>query len=261
MNLVLNARDAMRLGGRLTVETANITLDSSVIDGVAIAAGTYGMLAVSDTGIGMDEATRQRLFEPFFTTKDAGKGSGLGLSTAHGIVTQSGGHISVRSEIGKGASFKVYFPCADGSEWIEQVPATENAVAGTETVLVVEDQDAVRTLTSTILERAGYRVFKAANPQEAVELYETHMHLVSILVTDVIMPGSSGPKLFERLVRQCPDLKVLYLSGYTDETIVHQGELDADVDFLQKPFTADALNHRVRNILGEVPPERSPESR
>jgi PAS domain S-box-containing protein len=256
MNLVINARDAMPSGGRLAVETANVELDhSSILQHVAVRPGSYVMLAVSDSGIGMTEETKQRLFEPFFTTKEPGKGTGLGLATVDGIVKQSGGGIWVYSEPGKGATFKVYLPRAVGEGAVQKSTVQKSTVsdkavaAGTETVLVVEDEGTVRLLTRRILERAGYRVFDAPNPQQAEALFEQHMSVVTLLVTDVVMPGSSGPKLFERLARQRPDLKVLYVSGYTDDTIAHQGQLDPGVEFLQKPFTADALNRRVREVL------------
>jgi two-component system cell cycle sensor histidine kinase/response regulator CckA len=212
--------------------------------------GPYVMLAVSDNGIGMSDATRQRLFEPFFTTKEPGKGTGLGLATVYGIVKQSGGYVFVFSELGKGAAFKVYLPRADGVHQSEIASGTgDPAAVGTETVLVVEDQDAVRILTCRILEKAGYRVFDAPNPEQARALFDKNGTQFNLLVADVIMPGSSGPKLFEGLSQHQPDLKVLFVSGYTDDTIAHQGELDPGVEFLQKPFTADALNRRVREVL------------
>ena len=250
MNLVLNARDAMPSGGRLEVETANVELDQSFMLGVTIHPGSYVLLAVSDNGIGMNEATKQRLFEPFFTTKEHGKGTGLGLATVYGIVKQSGGYIWVYSEPGKGATFKIYLPRVSGDgKVLDSAAVEEEMPAGTETVLLVEDEEAVRLLTRRILERAGYRVFDAANAEQAEALFERHGAVFSLLVTDVIMPGASGPRLFDRLARQRPDLKVLYVSGYTGDTIVHQGELAPGVEFLRKPFTADALNRRVREVL------------
>jgi len=250
MNLVLNARDAMPSGGRLAVETANVELDASFMQDVTIHPGSYVLLAVSDNGIGMNEATKQRLFEPFFTTKEHGKGTGLGLATVYGIVKQTGGYIWVYSEPGKGATFKIYLPRVSGDGKVpDSVVVEEEMPAGTETVLLVEDEEAVRLLTRRILERAGYRVFDAANAEQAEALFERHGSVFNLLVTDVIMPGASGPRLFERLARQRPDLKVLYVSGYTGDTIVHQGELAPGVEFLRKPFTADALNRRVREVL------------
>jgi two-component system cell cycle sensor histidine kinase/response regulator CckA len=251
MNLVVNARDAMPSGGRVTIETANIELDTMyAIQHVPVLPGRYVMLAVSDTGLGMDEHTKQRLFEPFFTTKELGKGTGLGLATVYGIVKQSGGYIWVYSEPGHGATFKVYLPQAGlGDEIAEKVASSGAPASGSETVLVVEDEEAVRFLTCVILERAGYQVFGAAGPQEAEALFEQNAESVDLLVSDVIMPGSSGPTLFGRLAAHRPDLKVLYVSGYTDEMIVHQGRLTPGVEFLQKPFTADGLTQKVREVL------------
>jgi two-component system cell cycle sensor histidine kinase/response regulator CckA len=251
VNLVINARDAMPSGGRLSLETANVELDESyTTQHLMVQPGCYVMLAVSDNGIGMTDETKQRLFEPFFTTKEPGKGTGLGLATVYGIVKQSGGCIWVYSELGKGATFKVYLPRVVGKHEVEKVTVRDETVTtGTETLLVVEDEDAVRLLTRRILEKAGYQVFDAPNPQEAEALFEQHKSLITLLVTDVVLPGSSGPQLFARLARQRPDLRVLYVSGYTDETIAHNGELDPGVEFLQKPFAADALNRGVRHVL------------
>jgi PAS domain S-box-containing protein len=250
MNLVVNARDAMPTGGRVAIETANVELDESFMREVVVHPGSYVMLAVSDTGLGISEPARRRLFEPFFTTKAPGKGTGLGLATVYGIVKQSGGYIWVYSELGQGATFKVYLPRASGENEADANAAGDRPMAvGTEGVLVVEDEHAVRLLTRRILEKAGYRVFDAPNAREAEALFEQHNQLFSLLVTDVIMPGSSGPALYERLARQRPDLKVLYVSGYTDDTIAHQGQLDPGVEFLQKPFAADVLHRRVREIL------------
>jgi two-component system, cell cycle sensor histidine kinase and response regulator CckA len=254
MNLVLNARDAMPSGGRLAVETANVELDQSFMQDVTIHPGSYVLLAVSDNGVGMNEATKQRLFEPFFTTKEQGKGTGLGLATVYGIVKQTGGYIWVYSEPGKGATFKIYLPRATGDPKVaHNVAVDEELPAGTETVLVVEDEEAVRLLTRRILERAGYRVFDASNAGQAEALFERQATLFDLLVTDVIMPGASGPRLFERLAQLRPDLKVLYVSGYTGDTIEHQGELAHGVEFLRKPFTADALTRRVRDVLDRRP--------
>jgi len=251
MNLVVNARDAMPAGGRVAIETANVELDASyAMQHGTVRPGSYVMLAVTDNGSGMNEQTKERLFEPFFTTKEPGKGTGLGLATVYGIVKQSGGYIWVYSEPGAGTTFKIYLPMADTDQAVQSPgPSDEVTAAGTETVLVVEDEEAVRFLTRVILEKAGYRVFDAPNPQQAEALFEENPTLFDILVTDVIMPGSSGPKLFERLAKRCPRLKVLYVSGYTDDAIVHQGQLEPGVEFLEKPFTADALNRRVREVL------------
>ena len=249
MNLVVNARDAMPTGGRVVIETANVELDQSCLHDVEIQNGSYVMLAVSDTGIGMDEATKRRLFEPFFTTKEAGKGTGLGLATVYGIVKQSGGYVWVYSEPGRGTTFKVFLPRTTDREAAEINVTRAPAALGCETVLVVEDEDGVRALTRRILETAGYRVLEARNAEQGEALFLQHANGVNLLVTDVIMPGLSGPKLYQRLAERRPELKVLYVSGYTDDTIVDRGELDRGVEFLQKPFTADALRGRVREVL------------
>lgn len=250
MNLVVNARDAMPSGGRLAIETANVELDASFPSDGPVRPGPYVMMAVSDSGTGMSEGTKQRLFEPFFTTKAIGKGTGLGLATVYGIIKQTGGHVWVHTEVSKGSSFKVYLPRISGENPAEKPRVIGNRIAaGTETLLVVEDEDAVRLLTCRILEEAGYRVFNAPNPQLAEAIFEQAGNRFDMLVTDIIMPGSSGPQLFAQLARQRPDLKVLFLSGYTNDMIERQGQLDPGIEFLQKPFTADALNRRVRDVL------------
>jgi two-component system cell cycle sensor histidine kinase/response regulator CckA len=250
MNLVVNARDAMPAGGRLSVETTNVEVDGSFMPGALTMPGPYVMLAVSDNGTGMGEATKRRLFEPFFTTKGIGKGTGLGLATVYGIVKQSGGHVWVQSELGQGATFKVLLPRTDETTDVTTRDRDDRLrAAATETVLVVEDEDAVRLLTRRILEERGYRVFDAPNAMQAEVIFTQTPEIFSLLVTDVIMPGISGPKLFERLSRRRPELRVLYVSGYTDDMIVHQGQLRRGVEFLQKPFTAEALNRTVREIL------------
>ena len=249
LNLVVNARDAMPNGGRLTIETANVNLDEAdVISHQPIRPGRHVMIAVSDNGIGMDDATKLRLFEPFFTTKPTGKGTGLGLATAYGIVQQSGGHIWASSEPGLGATFKIYLPLA-ASDTAADVGTKQATSGGTERVLVVEDEAAVRSLTRALLERAGYRVVVAPNPEQAEALFRQDADGFDLLLTDVIMPGSSGPRLFERLSQLSPPLKVLYCSGYTNDAIVHQGQLESGVMFVQKPFTADMLLRKVREAL------------
>jgi two-component system cell cycle sensor histidine kinase/response regulator CckA len=251
LNLAVNARDAMPEGGRLAIETANVELDGSFQQDVVIQPGAYVMLAVSDSGIGMDESTRGRLFEPFFTTKAVGMGTGLGLATVYGIVKQSGGYIWVYSEPGKGATFKVYLPCAVAEAGLEtlSIPPLLRATAGTESVLIVEDELAVRMLMRRILENVGYHVVDAASPQDALALHEQSDGVFDLLLTDVIMPGLSGPRLFETLSRRQPGLKVLYVSGYADDTLGRQGELEPGVHFVEKPFTAQALYKGVRDVL------------
>jgi signal transduction histidine kinase len=251
MNLLVNARDAMPSGGRVAIETANVELDESfAMQHTPVHPGSFVMIAVSDRGVGMSKETQRHLFEPFFTTKDSGKGTGLGLATVHGIVQQSNGHIWVYSELGSGTTFKVYLPRSHSVEEATKRVEDDAVMAiGTETVLVVEDEAAVRFLTRLILEKAGYRVFDAPDPQQAEALFEQNVNLFDLVVSDVVMPGLSGPELFERFARQRPDLKVLFMSGYTDAAIGSHGLMGPGIEYLQKPFTAGALQRRVRDVL------------
>jgi PAS domain S-box-containing protein len=251
MNLALNARDAMPQGGSLTVETANEELDARwVAQHPGASEGHHVMLAISDTGIGMDQEVQAHLFEPFFTTKEPGKGTGLGLATVYGIVKQSGGSIFVYSEPGHGTTIKIFLPrtqqAADPADGLRAAPPHRG---GTETILLVEDQDAVRLVTRKILGHHGYTVLEAAGGAEALSLLEKHDGHVHLLLTDVIMPGLSGRDLAERLAAGRPHLRVLYTSGYTDDTVVLRRMLDAGVAFLQKPYTPDVLLGRVRDLL------------
>src|SRR6059058_3482897 len=251
MNLTVNARDAMATGGRLTVETANAEHDPEYArDQEAAAVRRFAMLAVSDTGCGMDEATMWRIFEPFFTTKEPGKGTGLGLATVYGIVKQAGGFIWVYSEPGQGTSFKIYLPEVDATaERAGASTAPADLPRGTETVLVAEDEAAVRAVTREVLERQGYVVLEAPHGAAALDIAAQHRGPIQLLVTDVVMPGLSGRQLADRLARLRPDTKVLYVSGYTDDAVVRHGVLEAGIAYLQKPFTIDSLARKVREVL------------
>jgi CheY-like chemotaxis protein len=254
LNLVVNARDAMQGGGQITVETADVDLDESYCARhPGMVPGRYVMLAVSDTGSGMDDATKARLFEPFFTTKEQGKGTGLGLSTVYGIVTQSGGCISVHTALGKGSTFKIYLPLVDFAPTDEvtvKKPVRPQPARGSETILFVEDDDSVRELGQEVLEMQGYVVVTASDGADALRIFEARppgeIHLV---VTDLIMPRMGGRELAKRLTVLRAGLRVLYLSGYTDSVVMQQGMLDPGSFFLQKPFTPDDLALKVREAL------------
>jgi PAS domain S-box-containing protein len=255
LNLVVNARDAMPEGGKLTIETANVDLDETYAHSHSeVTPGAYVLLALSDTGAGMDSETCSHAFEPFFTTKELGRGTGLGLSTVYGIVKQSGGHVWVYSETGKGTTFKVYLPrvyeVAQTAE-IDDSPA--KSLEGSETILLVEDDDGVRTLATTVLERFGYRVLAAATGVEALEVSRLYNRAIELLVTDVVMPEMGGKEMASRLRQTRPDMGVLYCSGYTENAIVHHGVIDDEVAFLQKPFSPDGLARKVRDVLDALP--------
>jgi two-component system, cell cycle sensor histidine kinase and response regulator CckA len=250
MNLALNSRDAMAGGGKLTIETKNVLLDASYAsEHFGVIPGEHAMLALSDTGVGMDKETQSRIFEPFFTTKSRGKGTGLGLSTVFGIVKQSGGNIWVYSEPGRGATFRIYLPKANETEESRQEISPPVRLHGTETVLIAEDQDEVRVVARDILTRYGYHVLDTRNAGEALLVCERHPRTIHLLLTDVVMPHMSGRELAERVASLRPEMRVLYMSGYTDNAIVHHGILDPDVAYLQKPLVPESLARRVREVL------------
>ena len=257
MNLAVNARDAMPDGGMLTIETVNQELGTEYTEQHRLVPpGSYVLLSVSDTGTGMDEATQARLFEPFFTTKEKGKGTGLGLATVYGIVKQSGGFIWVYSELGAGTTFKVYLPRVDEAVAAPPAPASPQSLNGTETILLAEDAAPVRSVAREVLRRHGYRVLTAADGRTALELADTHVGPIDLLITDVIMPEMSGRQLADRLVERLTKLKVLFVSGYTDDAIVRHGILEPGIAFLQKPFSPESLARKVREVLDAPTPSR-----
>jgi two-component system cell cycle sensor histidine kinase/response regulator CckA len=249
INLAVNARDAMPQGGKLVIETSNVSLDEEYARSHAPQPpGAYVMLSVSDTGIGMDAETQARIFEPFFTTKELGKGTGLGLSTVYGVVRQSGGHIWVHSEPGQGATFKIYLPRVGQTDGLQQPASTPaGALRGSETILLVEDEEALRTLTRDLLEGSGYAVLEAELPEAAVEIAHEHRGAIHLMLTDMVMPGMSGRDLASNLAAVRPDMKVVFMSGYTG--FAHSGPADAETPWLAKPFTREALLRKVRETL------------
>lgn len=252
VNLSINAQDAMPEGGTLTIEARDIDLDESyTVLHPEIAPGSYVMLSVCDTGIGMDAQVIEHIFEPFYTTKELGKGTGLGLSTVYGIVKQHGGSISVYSEKGHGSIFKVFLPrlYGEGERKDGPQPASDEVARGTETILVVEDDEMVRSLACSLLENLGYRVLSAENPDKSIELVKQHEEVINLLLTDVVMPRMNGKDLYELLHRMRPDMKVIFMSGYTSDVIGHHGVLDQGTHFIQKPFSLQALSEKVRLVL------------
>ncbi|HKQ71601.1 MAG TPA: response regulator [Polyangiaceae bacterium] len=251
LNLAINARDAMPEGGKLIVETSNVKLDDIYAEEhEGGAPGPHVMLAVSDTGTGMDEATRKRIFEPFFTTKEVGKGTGLGLSTVYGIVQQSNGRIEVYSELGLGSSFKVYFPRVDHRAEASSVPRkVSSAPVRAATILLVEDDEAVRRIAARVLRENGHTVFEARRPSEARSISVEHAAAIDLLLTDIVMPEISGPRLVEELSATCPRMQVLYMSGYAGGAVIHSGAIGRGAAFLAKPFTPNALLEKVSESL------------
>jgi len=254
LNLAVNARDSMPKGGKLTIETDNVYLDEEYAQNhVGAQAGPHVMLAVSDNGHGMSQETIARIFEPFFTTKELGKGTGLGLSTVYGIVKQSGGNIWVYSEEGRGTTFKVYLPRVDATaEEKERAEESARIVRGTETILLVEDEEMLRKLARQTLASYDYHILQAANGAEALTLAKQHGGPIHLLLTDVIMPGMNGRELATRMLETHPSVRVLFMSGYTDDAIVHQGVLDESANFIQKPFSPESLSGKVREVLDQT---------
>jgi CheY-like chemotaxis protein len=250
MNLVVNAKDAMSNGGALTIQTEKIVVDESHRRGPTfIRPGHYVMLSVTDTGMGMDKETQSRIFEPFFTTKEKGKGTGLGLSTVYGIVKQSGGYVMVQSEINRGTTFQIYLPRVEGVAEKHPVPVAPTALGGSETVLLVEDEESVRQLVRETLAARGYRVMEASNGEGGISAAAQYNGKIDLVITDVVMPGMGGRELVRHLAQTCPETKVLYLSGYTEDAIIGEG-MESGAAFLQKPFTLQSLARKVREVLG-----------
>ena len=258
LNLAVNARDAMPNGGHLMIETEDAELDAAYV--AQHRGGTVGkhvMIAVSDTGTGMDDETRAHLFEPFFTTKPAGGGTGLGLATVYGIVKQSGGSICVYSEPGRGSTFKIYLPVATGALEPPAPPVDAQALRGTETVLVLEDQAEVRTSIEKTLGRFGYASLVAAEGPSALAAMRAHDGPIHLMLADVVLPGTSGREITRQVLAERPSMRVLYMSGYTEDAIHHHGVLDPGLAFIQKPFTGDALVRKIREVLDADQPPRS----
>jgi CheY-like chemotaxis protein len=250
LNLVVNARDAMPRGGKLSIETSNVELDEAFArEHIGVMPGPHVLLAIADTGVGMDDATQAHAFEPFFTTKGTGKGTGLGLSTVFGIVKQSGGTIWFDSTPGRGTTFRVYFPITADVAQPQKPISTAPVSRGHETILLVEDDTTVRSVVRAILSSRGYDVIDTVDPAEALTACRDLQKPIHLLLTDVVMPLTSGRDLAARVAEMRPAIKVLYMSGYAEDTIVHHGVVDEGIAFLQKPITPNALTHKVREVL------------
>ena len=250
MNLVVNAKDAMPDGGQLTIQTQKIVVEEGHRRGPTfIRPGIYVLLSVTDTGMGMDKETQSRIFEPFFTTKEMGKGTGLGLSTVYGIVKQSGGYVMVQSEEAHGTTFQIYLPRAEGAAESHSTPAPRVLLGGTETVLLVEDEDSVRQLVRETLISRGYQVLEAEDGEAGLAAATKHDGTIHLVITDVVMPGMGGRELVKHLSQTRPETKVLYLSGYTEDAIISDGTIESGTAFLQKPFTLQNLSRKVREVL------------
>jgi CheY-like chemotaxis protein len=256
LNLAVNARDAMPQGGRLVIRTANVRLDEDYIRShPGVSAGPYVLLELRDSGCGISPEAKSHIFEPFFTTKGVGKGTGLGLAVVHGVVSQSGGHIDVDSEPGRGTSFQIYLPSAElGRQPVPSVAEVKVTPRGSETVLLVEDEEAVREVNRRILVRGGYAVLEARDGNEALRVAARHRGPIHLLVTDVVMPGMGGRQLAEQLSALRPEMKVLFVSGYPDDAVVEYGIREGEVHFLHKPFSPSALARKVRDILDAPSP-------
>jgi CheY-like chemotaxis protein len=251
MNLVVNAKDAMPRGGKIVIQTSEVRLEHGAkLEHSLVPPGDYVRLSVSDTGLGMDKETQSRIFEPFFTTKEKGKGTGLGLSTVYGIVKQSGGYIFANSLLDQGTTFRIYLPrVAEPALHAGPVKAAQAAGGGSETVLLVEDEDSVRELVRETLVSRGYKVLEAENGETGLRIAQAHQGAIDMIITDVVMPGMGGRELAKQVTATWPGIKVLFLSGYTEDAVVHEGVLEADTAFLQKPFTLQALSRKVREVL------------
>ena len=251
MNLVVNAKDAMPQGGKLTIQTQTVVVDERHRGGQQfIHAGNYVLLSVSDTGMGMDRETQSRIFEPFFTTKEKGKGTGLGLSTVYGIVKQTGGYVMVQSEVGRGTTFQIYLPRTEAAAEQHAISVPDTASGGSETILLVEDEESVRQLVRDTLVSKGYQVIEGENGESGIAAAVRHKGKIDLVITDVVMPGMGGREMVKELAHSRPDAKVLYLSGYTEDAIVSDGSIESGTAFLQKPFTLQSLSRKVREVLG-----------